>query len=377
MIARLALVLLALGLLMAIACDDSQQEVAPSPTDSPPPTASPEPTSPPLPTPPPDLDQRIDDCIKGDDAQEVASFLETCLSDRGIETVSATNAEGEIPAILLDAGSACAYIESYVLWNNGSGWQVQSLEPLLNDGGYAGTTVGWGWPYRPDGLMTEGPTARVVADGATLKLGAVIGQSGCGSGPHASYVLFSLVEGEWTLSWDGRTAFAGLIGQTSVEFPGVGLDRLDVRGTSFGRNDAMSGIFADHKLAPVRHFEQVWTRQSDGYALSQERVVPSAVSTLLEFVYRLSSGDDPAAATLVGDVSLVATAKGLGIIKDSSEPAWWVTCTGGAGSFATGPCVIETPDGRGFRFAMLENAGNWLISAIDPCTPAYSGGPCN
>jgi len=351
-------------------------EATPTPYVAPPPTMAPAPTPAPVPTPPPDLEQRVAGCFEPNaTAHQVESALETCpaLKELGPRAIIA---EGNERVLLLDVGRGCeAYIESFVVWGEGEAWRVQSLEPLLPHAYDPGTSIVSLSPYPPpNGTLVRGPSARAVSDGGPTRLGLIIGQAGCGSGPFGGYVLLSLVEQQWILSWDGVQAFQGLIGQTAIEYSGVGLDAIVVNGTSYTRRDEKTGILAEHKLAPIRSIDQTWVRQGDAYILTKEVVAPSPSNTMLEFLYRLALGDEAGASELATEPSLLTTAREAGLVRDPNEIEWLLNCTGGwraEGPVVLGPCVLHKPDGTGVTIEFVQNTDNWLISAIEPCTYWY------
>jgi hypothetical protein len=220
---------------------------------------------------------------------------------------------------------------------------------------------------------------RLVNEAGQLYVGVITGRADCGSGPHQGYVLLSHEEGEWIVTWNATEAFAGLIGQTGVEFLDEGLNTIQVHGTSYGRSDAKSSILSEHKLAPVRSFDQVWVRQGEAYVLTEESVGASGSNTLLEFIYRLSSEDQAAASALVTDASIVITAQSLGLVRGPEDPTtWYWFCTDkegrSFGPFIGWPCVLQRPDGSSLRFTFVQSSDDWLISAIEPCTYTYGGG---
>jgi len=237
---------------------------------------------------------------------------------------------------------------------------------------------------KPDARTRSVGASELINEAGQLYLGVVTGHADCGSGPYQGYVLLGLKEEEWTVTWNANAAFAGLIGQTSVEFPGESLNTIHVAGTSFGRRDAKSRILSEHKLAPVRSFDEVWVRQGEAYVLAEESERPSGSNTLLEFLYRLSSGDQVAASSLVTDPSLLFTAQSLGLVRAADDATtWYWFCTNkdglAFGPFMGWPCVLQKPDGSNFRFTFVESSDDWLISAIEPCTYTYGsgGGRCD
>jgi hypothetical protein len=264
--------------------------------------------------------------------------------------------------------------QTLIAWQEGDAWQVQSTDEALRESWVTS------WPgQRFDSGTWIGVHPRLVNDAGHLYLGVITGHADCGSGPHQGYLLLTLEEGRWTVAWNAKAAFAGLIGQTSVEFSGEALDTIAVRGTSYGRSDAKSGILAEHKLAPVRYFDQIWARQGEVYILAEERVRASGSNTLVEFIYRLSSGDDAGALALVTNASLVTTAQSLGLVRDPADPAWYWFCTDGEGrigtTFTKGPCIVSKLDGSAFIFTLVESAGDRLISRVEPCTLLYAASP--
>lgn len=381
MIARLALVVLAVSLLAFVACEDSPQEITFSPTEVPPPTDTPQPTYPPPPTPRADLESRLEECagVMEDGADPAGTFRQ-CIEDLPyqlpsyVKSVSGrvTRADGTVPLVLIDMPWGICQSQTFVAWQQGDAWQVQSTDTTLRD------LLVTSWPGQSfdSGTWTSLPP-RLIDDAGQLYLGVIIGHADCGSGPHQGYVLLSLREGSWTVAWNAKAAFAGLIGQTGVAFSGEGLDTIAVRGTSYGRSDAKSSILTEHKLAPVRSFDQSWVRQGDAYVLARERIRASGSNTLLEFIYRLGLGDDAGVLALVTDPPLVATARTLGLLRDPEDVAWAWYCTDeegrALGPFVGWPCILQRPDGSAFRFTFVESGANWLIAAIDSCTPANDG----
>ena len=390
MVTRLAAVCFAVSFLAIVACDDSRQEIVSSPTNAPQftPTPTPDPTSPPPPTPRANLEERLDECAAAlPDGADPTGVFNDCLTKvpdlvpAHTTTIpwSVTSSDGPIPLVAIDVPYGICQSQTFIAWREGTeGWQVQSTDEVLRESGVTS------WPNQTTGSGTAARVPpRVISEDGRLYLGVIIGRAGCGSGPHNSYVLLSFGGREWRLSWSGPSAFAGLIGQTSVEFIGEGLETIHVSGTSLGRSDDKSGILSEHKLAPVRTFDQVWVRQGEEYALAEETVRASGSNTLLEFLYSLTAGDAAAASGLVTDPSIVATAQSLGLVRHPGETAWSWFCTDSEGRafgpFVGWPCVVQSTQDSGFRFSFVETEADWLISAIQPCTYTYGagGGRCD
>jgi hypothetical protein len=153
-----------------------------------------------------------------------------------------------------------------------------------------------------------------------------------------------------------------------VDFAGVGIDGIRIVGSSWRLDDdPKRRTFHESNAGPHRYFEQLWVQLGDEYELREERVIPSAYNALVEFVYRLGSGDDVGATALVTNASLVATAKELGLMKDPGEPEWYGWC-GDARLDAKPPCTVERPDGQRFTVNATKRDRDWLISAIEACT---------
>lgn len=326
--------------------------------------------------PPVDLEERISGCVDASaTAKQAETSLKGCpfLQELGSRAIVA---EGAVPVVLLDVGGGCeSYIESFVLWRGDDAYRIQSLESILPNARDHGTTVAGAWPYAADGNTASGGTARAESDGAVVRLGLIIGQAGCGSGPFATYALLTLQQETWALKWSLPASVVGF--QTSIRFFEEGINQIKVMGTSYGLMDAKSRIFNEHKLGPHRYVEWVWRREGDGYLLETERVTPSAYNTLVEFIYALRTGDSLGVSQLVTDAALVETAVAFGLAQDDGVglfistdrgtgiPPWFVTS--------------EADSQQAIRIQMIESDGHWLISAIDSCTPSYdgTGGHCN
>src|SRR6266540_3581245 len=156
MFAQLITIALAFSLVAVMACEDSGEEVAPSPTSSPPSTdpPQPDPTSPPPPIPRPDLEERLDECAAemadGDDPAETFS---KCLKNlpytlpphvREVPGL-VTSADGPMPLVLIDVPYGICQSQKFIAWQQAGGWSIQSTDTVLQELERAMVTS---WPAR-------------------------------------------------------------------------------------------------------------------------------------------------------------------------------------------------------------------------------------
>lgn len=368
------LVTFAVTAIFALACSDGEQPYASesspsSPTLTETATAAAAPP-PPQPSPPADLADRVQACVAGTtSASEAAAALSGCLASNTTQAVAAT-AEGAADVVVLDVLSVprCFFTESFLLWEASGGWLAQSLEQLVEspDAGTVFASSSLNWPYGDD----VGIKARVVGIFPNIELGIVFLDGGCGSGPQEEFALMTLEGDQWTLRWNGRNTAISDVSHTQVRMIGKGLDALQVTGDSWRMGDTKSQTFHESNPGPHRFFEQTWVRQGFEYIMLAESVTPSAYNTLVEFVYRLSTGDHEGARRLTTDTSLLDTAIQLGLVQDPPGQQWLTNLD--TTTVCCGPIYILEGLSQETLVSFTELAGEWLISGIEAADyPGY------
>ena len=351
----------------ALACGEEEEPSPSGPPMSATATATEPPTmsasTAPIPvTPPADLLDRIRACVAGmQSASDAAAALNSCLTTDTVQANAAT-ADGSTELVLLDILSKprCFFTESFVLSKEGADWNTQSLEPVISspDQGTAFASGSLSWPPSERGVR-----ARVVAGAEqSLDLGIIFGEAGCGSGPHDAFALLSFTGGEWRLRWDSRDSDMATLAHTEIVFRGEGLEGLDVSGDSWTQGDTKGRIFHESNPGPHRYFEQTWVRQGYEFVLLEESVVPSAYNTLVEFIYRLSTGDQQGAGQLAADASLVERARQLGLVQEPPGRQWLTNLDND--TVCCGPIFILEGPPQETQVTFTDASGEWLISGI-------------
>lgn len=366
-------VVLSLAAVAACGNDEAVSEPSASATIEASAVAPPPFTSPPAPTPPADLEQRISECVVNTEMpSEATGLLKQCLTDQGF-VPGAGDVAGEPSVILLDVHSdpPCFFTESFILWRDGQAWQVQSLEPILSTMD-AGTQIGHlGYYSLPDSpLRAADIDARTMAVETGTRLGVVYASAACGSGPREHFLLLGFDGGSWSPLWNSAEDTRADLGHAGVAFASEGIDGFGIEGSSWFRHDPKSRIFAEANAGPHRYFTQAWVRRDDGYELVEELVTPSSYNSLVEFVYRLRTGDHIGAAELTNDAALADKAISLGLDQDNGQ-VWSAWTEGGTGlppwfvGIRSGTEPVQSFE-HGIRLEMVESSAVWSISAIEP-----------
>jgi hypothetical protein len=368
------LVAAALVAVIYLACGEAEQpfpsksQVDPTGTASP--VATPVTPAPP-PTPPAGLPELIRACVVGKtSASDAAATLTDCFAADSVQAAAAP-ADGAADVVLLDVLSnpTCFFTESFVVWRSGGDWKVQSLEPIIPSPDQ-GTAFAGGNLNGPN-ANDSGVRTSVVGNIPDLELGLIFLVGGCGSGPQDAFALLALDGDQWALKWDSRDSQMKNLAHTEVQFRGKGIEGLDVRGDSWQLGDAKSQVFHESNPGPHRYFEQTWARQGDEFVLVAESVEPSAYNTLVEFVYRLSTGDSEGARQLTADASLVQTARQLGLVQDPPGQQWLTNLD--TETVCCGPIYILEGPPQETLVSFTSSSGKWLISGIQ--TADYPGYP--
>lgn len=316
------------------------------------------------------IEQTLRDCMAPalpDDAATAAIRLEACLN-QGEGGFHVAGIEGGMPLILverLDEPGRCR-AHAFIVWQT-NGWHVQNATVLLPDpvndrllGRYVLLTAG---PIEPSALARKG------VDGDAVLLSVLAGIASCGSGPGTVPMLFALDGDTWRLAWDPRgTVLASLSDPRSDFANASGIDGIHVQGALWNpATDPAGKIFQEAHAGPHRVADQTWSRDGRRYVLAESRILPSAYNTLVNFVYRRSTGDDTGAAELLADTSLLATAKQLGLFQQPLGQQWMTD--GGQGC-----CTIRILSGPQWKtgppqpvvVTFVQRGADWLISGIVP-----------
>jgi hypothetical protein len=190
------------------------------------------------------------------------------------------------------------------------------------------------------------------------------------------YLLLELNNATWNLLWRSNDDARTRLGHRVIAIADGGLETLTINGDSWLRGDEKSQIFGEANAGPHRYFEQTWVRTGNSYDMTRETVQPSSYNTLVEFVYRLRTGDEAGAGQLVTDAALIETAVALGLAQDNDR-SWSASTDGGSGIPPWFVSVDEADTERAVQLFMVESTGDWLISAIDTCTPSTPGPSSN
>jgi len=320
------------------------------------------PTRPPLPTPVPseEVERAVRGCLAGISPQRItqaAQEMKVCLDDSSLaqgENYGARTfaVEGELPVMLLGLlGPDCRFTYEYLAWWRDGGWQVQYLTPQLPLCDY---TLFASPPSTPAARQLDAP------DGVRLVVINTV--HCCGSAPSASLLLLGLHAAGWQIVWDGEKSDMANLSHREVEFVDEGIDLIKVRGDSWFYADEKKDIFNEGNPGPHRHFEETWTLQEDGYVRLEHRVVPSAYNTLVEFVYRLSTGDELGAGALVVDPSLLAAAKALGVVQSPLGQRWMTNLE--PTTECCGPIYITDGLPQQVKVSFVQSGDGWQLSEM-------------
>ncbi len=319
-----------------------------------------------MPTATPIPEAVIQDCVGGapvDDVQTAALAVQVCLG--GSNNAWGTGVlpvAGPLPVMLVDVaqpGGLCQY-DDFIAWVDGGAWQLQNVTTLVSRG-KDGRAVGLPYPILPQYASSQ-PTVRQVAGKDGVNLGAITSVLLCGSHPQESYILLSLRNGSWDVLWHARVPEITNLAHTDIDFIAEGVDRLRVIGDSWMlMEDPKRLLFHESNPGPHRYFEQTWVRQEDIYVMQSERVIPSAYNTLVEFVYRLSTGDDSGALALLTDASLLDAAKSMGLMQNPVGQEWLTNLD--RDTVCCGPVRILGPPVP-VTVSFVRQGEEWLVSDI-------------
>lgn len=186
-----------------------------------------------------------------------------------------------------------------------------------------------------------------------------------GSGsPVPALYLWSLQKDGWQVLWrsDADPAWRNSHGQ--VCFTGPGLEEFTLESDSWNAGDGKDRIFHEANAGPHRHFLDTWKLTDNGYRLQEARTLPSAYSTLVEFVYTLGTGDRTAAARLVTEPALVDRAEKLGLVQKPLGQGWMLSLDDPEAE-RSGPLTVLDGPAAGVTVTLVERDGQWLISGLN------------
>jgi hypothetical protein len=302
--------------------------------------------------------------VSADDLSAAAPGIESRLSGiaqaRPGFSAQAIGIGGALPVLWIDVANPQCMFDEFIAWRSEGQWRLQYLNRLFPQGG-----AGYN-DYRiaPLTLRGEQTPPRQVAKPQGIRLGVITRVANCGDAPHASLLLLGLDGDSWRIVWDARHSEIAELAHTQVQFVGEGIDNIHVTGTSWFLHDPQRNIFLESNPGPHRYFEEAWTLDGDKYVLAEKHVRPSVYNTLVQFVYRLSTGDEAGAATLVADEALVETARSLGLVQDPLGQEWLISLE--RNTECCGPIRILQGSAAGVTVWFVQQGENWLISDIQP-----------
>ena len=323
------------------------------------------------PVPVQELEQAIRNCltdVSPEAVGEAAPGIERCLLS--IETKplgfspQVFGVEGVLPVLLMDLATPWCSFDEFIAWQSGGEWQLQYMNPLFR----AGSDYRIG-AWMPSGVQTP---ARQVPAPDGVRLGIITTAASCGSAPQASFLLLALDGDSWRILWDAQDSQIAELAHTEVKFLGERIESIAVRGSSWHLQDPQRRIFLEANPGPHRYFDETWTLKGDEYVLAEKRVQPSVYNTLVEFIYRLSAGDETGAASLLTDPTLLEKAKTLGLVQKPLGQEWSISLD--RDTECCGP--IRILEGLPQRVAVwfVQQGEDWLISDIRPEPTARPGG---
>ncbi|MCR4430931.1 MAG: tetratricopeptide repeat protein [Tepidanaerobacteraceae bacterium] len=200
----------------------------------------------------------------------------------------------------------------------------------------------------------------------TVEMGVIYDSAAGGSGsPVPEYRLFRLEEGKWKIIWSSSYPLARWPHmRAEVSFVGYGLSELAMHGDLWGFQDGKEDIFWESNPGPHRLFQAKWTRDGDGYGLTEFKVLASAYSSLVDFVYDISTGKDAEAEQLVTDKALIDRAKELKLVQDPLGQRWQIDLDDPSVE-RRGPIKIISGPATGVEIHFIEKDGRFLISKIN------------
>ncbi|MDI6601563.1 MAG: tetratricopeptide repeat protein [Thermoanaerobacteraceae bacterium] len=204
-----------------------------------------------------------------------------------------------------------------------------------------------------------------VAQGTdnSLEAGMIIETSHLGnSAPKPYYIVMRLTDDRWKLVWR-PPVYKWRNSHGIITFNGPGLNSIILQGDSWRLNDGKGRIFNEESSGPHRHFTDTWERNGDSYKLVDARTIPSAYNTLVEFIYRLSTGREDATKTLVVDQDIIEKAKELNLIQPGLNERWSLELDGQEAE-TKGPLKILDGPAAGVTFIFEQSGENWLIKDI-------------
>jgi len=311
------------------------------------------------PVPLQELEQAIRNCLANASPEAISQAawgIEDCLLGMRL-SAQAVGVEGPLPVLFVDLPNPECMFDEFIAWWSGGQWQLLYMNPLFP----AGTD------YRIAGQTRAGaqmPSPREALAPEGIRLGIINSFGNCGSAPGASFLLLAFDENSWRILWDAQdTEIAGLA-HTQVQFIGEGTESILVMGDSWELPEPKSRIFHESNPGPHRHFQQTWTLEGDEYVLGDEHVQPSAYNTLVEFIYRLSTGDESSAEALLVDPALLDTAKALGLVQNPLGQGWLTNLD--RNTECCGPIHILEGLPQRLVVSFAQQGEDWLISDIKP-----------
>jgi hypothetical protein len=316
------------------------------------------------------VQQTVRSCMEPalpDDATVAAHRLDACLN-RGEGGFVVAAATGPMPAVIVELVSAPGQCRAYdfILWRTDRDWKAQYVTPQLPDP-VDDRLLG---PAGFGEKVAAAALARVVSDPEGTLMAVLSSTASCGSGPTMYPILFALHDRAWQLAWDPRGSELATLSDSRADFAdAAGVERVHIRGELWDVvGDPAGKICYESHPGPHRFQDQTWTRNGDRYVLSSSSVEPSAYNTLVNFIYRLSTGDDAGAGQLMADPSRLDTAKRLGLPQQPLGQMW--TTNLDANTVCCGPIhILSGPLWRGgppqaVVVTFLQRGGDWLIAGV-------------
>jgi len=287
---------------------------------------------------------------------QAAQRIEDCLLGMRL-SAQAVGVEGPLPVLFVDLANPECMFDEFIAWWSSGQWQLQYMNPLFATG----------TDYRVATRTLAGaqmPSPRAASAPEGIRLGIINSFANCGSAPGASFLLLAFDENSWRLLWDAQTTEIASLSHTQVQFLGEGIGNILVMGDSWQLPEPKSKIFHESNPGPHRHFQQTWTLEGDQYVLRDKHVQPSAYNTLVEFIYRLSTGDESGAEALLVDPALLDTAKALGFVQNPLGQEWLIDLE--PNTECCGPIRILEGLPQRLVVSFAQQGEDWLISDIKP-----------
>jgi len=174
--------------------------------------------------------------------------------------------------------------------------------------------------------------------------------------------LHRLEAGVWRFVSRSEIGWERVQYKARASFMGDGLDRIIVATTSVYHDDPKSQLFAEDYLGPHRVTIATWQREGDTYLMTDQYTESTAYNTLVEFLFALKTGGEPALWTTGAELADEATRLGLQTLPQRQEQLYYDRLDPPV--LRGGPLTLDYGQGH-VTFVFVQRDGQFLIDAID------------